>query len=120
MSIDELINRPCTVTRHLEGDDHDAYGDEIPDDVEVATVCELQGQSGYREESEGVVSDTRWNLFLPAGTEISSGDTVTVDGCAYEVEGDPWPARNPRTHEQSHVEAVVRRTAAPADLPEGS
>jgi hypothetical protein len=113
----ELINRPCTITRRLASADRDAYGDEIPGTDEVETVCELQKSQGDEDAAE--VADTRWDLYLPAGTEIASGDIVTVDGVAYEVDGDPWPARNPRLRTTSHIEATVRRTAGPADLPGG-
>lgn len=106
-----LINRPCTIIRRHEGTTRDAHGNLIPDEEEVETVCELQQRQRSEGDDAGELSDTRWMLFLPAGTEIDTGDGVVVDGQTFEMVGDPWNARNPRTQQESHIEATVRRTA---------
>lgn len=111
-----LLNRPCTITRRTQSGDVDAYGDAVDGTATASTVCELQQRQ--RSELPGVeVSDTTWLLILPAGTDIDTGDKVTVTdtGEAFEMVGDPWPARNPRTGVESHVEATVRRVAGDFD-----
>jgi hypothetical protein len=107
-----LLNRPCTITRRGDSDALDEYNDPIPAvPVEIETVCELQQQQRTEPVDQGESSDTRWALFLPAGTDITTGDSITVDGLAYEMVGDPWHARDPITKRESHLEANVRRTA---------
>jgi hypothetical protein len=39
---------------------------------------------------------------------------VIVNDLVFEVVGDPWQARNPRTRLLSHVEATVRKTGEAA------
>lgn len=111
MSLTTLINRPCTITRRSESGNTDDYGNDVPDEETVETVCELQQTQRMEPGNEGELSDTHWTLFLLPGTEISGADVVTVDGESYEVVGDPWNARNPLTQLPSHIEASLRRTA---------
>lgn len=114
MSLAKLLTRPCTITVRSHSGNQDAYGNDIPAETTVQTVCELQQLTRLTDAEpagQGEFSDTRWLLVLPAGTEIRTGDTVEVDGHAYEMFGDPWPVRNPRTGRDSHVQATVRRTA---------
>lgn len=113
-----LINRPCAIVRRRQLEERDEDGDRKTGEAEVATVCELQQDPSFRRESEGELSDTRWKIFFKVGEEIDSGDAVLVDGERYEVLGEPWHARNPRTQQASHVEVTARRTAGPGDLSE--
>ncbi len=129
MSLSQLLSIPCTVHRRsssvddekvVAGDNRDTYGNPIPPGVDTSpvdetydleTVCELQQRRRDEPGDAGEMSDTFWNLFLPAGVDVDTSDSVTVDGYgSFEVVGDPWPARNPRTRLQHHVEATVRRT----------
>lgn len=110
-----LINRPCTITRRLPSGAEDEIGNLIASEEVIETVCELQQQQRTEPTGQGELSDTRWLLILPAGTSLHGGDTVTVDDESYELVGEPWHARNPRTRTESHVEATVRRTAGPGD-----
>jgi hypothetical protein len=114
MLIGRLLTRPCVITSRTDSGEVNDYGDPVPTDAEVNTTCELQKQLRRASEEpagHGEFSDTLWELFLPAGTEIGTGDVVTVDGLAYEMVGAPWPVRHPRTGQETHVEATVRRTA---------
>lgn len=82
----------------------------MPAEATVETHCELQQRGRSEPGSAGELSIGDWVAFFPAGTELTTGDTVTVDGQDYEVAGDPWHARNPRTQTASHVEASLKRT----------
>lgn len=113
--LSNLLNRPCVITRRLESTSTDRYGNEIPDEDLVTTVCELQQQRRDEHDLQGETSDTGWLLILPAGTALATGDGVDVDGHSYEVFGEPWAARNPRTKADSHVEATLRRVAGSED-----
>ncbi len=121
MSLSQLLNRPMTLVRRSDSGDVDEFGNDIPDETLVAIVGELQqgGPTGGGARSEpadhGELSDTRWTLYLPAGTVINTGDAVICDGQMYELVGDPWDARNPRTQVVSHIEATLRRTASASD-----
>lgn len=111
--ISSLITRPCTLRlRSATGEDD--YGDDTHTETEIDTVCELQKQvrrASEEPEAQGELSDTLWNLYLPAGTEIDTGDVVEIDGQLYEMVGAPWSVEHPRTGVEHHVEANVRRTA---------
>lgn len=103
-----LINRPCTI-RQRATSGYDDYGNETDTLTDTATVCEFQQQQ--RSENEDELAAVKWRVFLPTGTSISSGDQLVVDGTAYEVDGEPWDVRNPRTKTGSHIEATVIRVA---------
>lgn len=120
MSLETLVNRTCKIVRRLPSDDYDKYGREIPLEDIVDTVCELQQQRRDEPDDQGELSDTRWNLFVKPGTDLRTGDAVIVDGEEYEMVGDPWTARNPRTKAVSHLECTLRRTAASDDEAAGS
>lgn len=111
MTLTQLLNLPCVLVRNLPSSDTDEFGNEIPAEEEIETVCELQQQRRDEPSTEGELSVTTWLLVLPAGTEVRTSDTVEVDGYVYQFEGDPWSARNPRTGLESHVEATVKRSA---------
>jgi hypothetical protein len=81
----------------------------------VQTVGELQQQHRAEPDAAGELSDSTWLLILPAGETIKTGDGVIAGGQVYELIGDPWHARNPRTQEPSHIECTLRRTAADED-----
>lgn len=111
MQIAHLLTRACTVTNRTDSGAVDDYGNPVPAETEVDTTCELQQQRRSEPVGEGELSDTLWLLVLPAGTTIDTGDKVTVDGQEFEMVGDPWPVREPRTGQESHLEASVRRVA---------
>lgn len=111
MSLTELLNRPMTLVRRSASGDIDESGDEIQTEEQVEVVGELQQQQRDEPGSQGEFSSTKWLLILPAGTAIDTGDQVVCDGQVYEVVGDPWAARNPRTEAEHHVEATLKRTA---------
>lgn len=119
MPISTLLTRQCTITRRSASATLiDESGDAVITTSTVTTVCELQQSPRHADAepaTQGEFSDTQWLLVLPAGTVIDTGDKVTVGGQAFEMYGAPWPARNPRTGVESHVECTVRRTAGAGD-----
>lgn len=116
MPISTLLTRTCTITRRSStAGTTDDYGNLTGTTSTTSTVCELQQRAASEQEEQGELSDTSWLLVLPAGTGIDTGDKITVDGQAFEMVGAPWPARNPRTGVESHLECTVRRTAGAGD-----
>lgn len=110
MSLTTLLNLPCVIERRTDSGATDRYGSPRASVSEMETVCELQQRTRDEPGDQGELSATDWRLYLPAGTDIDTSDTVIVDGIVFEVVGDPWQARNPRTRSQSHVEATLRKT----------
>lgn len=113
MTLTSLINRPCVLRHRTGGTMVDRDGNEIPEWVETATVCEIQQRR--RSENDEQISSAEWVAFLLPGETVGSGDELLVDGVTFQVEGDPWPARNPRTRQASHIEATLRRMAGALD-----
>lgn len=105
-----LLNTPCQIVRRLPSAETDEYGNEIPGEELVSTTCSLQQRSRDEPGGAGELSITLWNLYLPTGTALSTGDAAVVGGHVYEVVGEPWDARE-GSPAVWHVEATVRRTA---------
>lgn len=117
MSLAKLINRSCTISRREPSDAEDEYGNEIPGVTLIDTICELQQRQRSEPGDEDETSDSTWTLFLLPSDALGTGDVVIVAGERYEVTGEPWPARNPRTGVVEHIEATVRRVAGAMDEP---
>lgn len=113
MSLARLINRPCTLRHRTGGTGIDRDGNEVPEVVEIATVCEVQQRQ--RREDADEIGDARWIAFFLPEVEVGAGDELVVDGVTFQIEGDSWHARNPRTRQPSHIEATLRRTAGAGD-----
>jgi hypothetical protein len=110
MTLTALMNRPMVIVRRTAGETTDAFGNNVSAEASTPVLGELQQQQRTEPLAEGELSDTRWIVFLPASTDLSTGDAIVCDGHIYELVGDPWEVRNPRTQTESHVEATVRRT----------
>ena len=111
--LSNLLNRPCQIVRRGPSGVEDDYGNELAGETVVSTVCELQSGAGANVGAEiGKHEDlrrTQRQCFFPVGTDIDGNDRVIVDNEFYEVEGEPWAVRNPRTQQMSHVEAKLIR-----------
>jgi hypothetical protein len=105
-----LMNMRCRIDHVESAGEPDEYGN--PTNV-VTTAswsrCYL-AQNSRTELGDGVIDRDRWALGLPPGVLVDSNDTVTVDGVAYEVRGDPWKVIEPVTGRVSHIEATLQRT----------
>jgi hypothetical protein len=120
MALADLLNLPVTLVQRTDSGTLDDYGNDIPTEVEVETVCELQQRRRDEPDGHGEMSSADFLLVLPAGTDARTADIAVIDGQDYEFVGDPWIARNPRTGVVSHVECTVRRTAGAGDEGAGS
>lgn len=111
MTLSQLLNRRAWLVDREGTGKEDDYGNEETAPTRTETVCEVQ-QRRTDEVTEGEVSDAEWLGIFPAETELDTGDAVEVEGLGtFEVDGAPWPARNPRTQTESHVEVALRRVA---------
>lgn len=109
--LSDLLTLPITIVRISLTGDEDIYGDSIPTESTLEIFGELQQRQRAEPPGEGELSASEWLLVLPAGTDIDTNDAVIADGQRFEVTGAPWPARNPRTGAESHIEATLRRVA---------
>lgn len=105
-----LINRDCTIRNPVPTETFDERGNEITTEGSFPTVCEIQQVRRDETTEQGTLATATWVGFFPAGTEIFNGSTVTTDddNITYEVDGDPWIARNPRTQTISHIETTLK------------
>jgi hypothetical protein len=110
VSLSHLLGSTCVITRRTAGTALDADGNLISTTTAGTTICSLQQTRRDEPSSEGEFSVTTWNLFLPTGTGIDTGDKVTVDGADYEMVGAPWDARE-GSPDVWHLECSVKRTA---------
>lgn len=112
--LDALLTRLVTIHRRTVGETTDEYGNAVSDTTTIVAYGELQQRT--RRENPDEMSDTTWLLVLPVGTDIDTNDSVVVADMpggpsSFELVGEPWPVRNPRTGAESHIEATLRRTA---------
>lgn len=101
-----LMTRPCVLRGVMQGQP-DLQGNPSNTVVDILTRCDIQESSTYENRTEGTVSVSRWNLYLPPETDLDAIDTVIVDGQIYSVEGDPWKVYHPRTGAMTHIQASV-------------
>lgn len=89
----------------------DEYGNPGWVAVGEPVKCELQLTTSFEDHDAAVQTSTYRAILEPAAaaTEVRGWDALEQDGITYELDGDAWRARNPRTGVFSHVEAVVRR-----------
>lgn len=109
MSLTQLINKPCSIISRSPGSTPNEFGWKDRAESVTSTVCEIQQDMADENAGDNDMSKTRWRIFFPVGTEIDADDVVSVDGLEYEVDGEAWAVRNPRTQTMSHVEANVVR-----------
>ena len=103
-----LLTLTGTLLRRAQTGPPDEYGDPTWTELGEPIACELQQEVGY-DAAGGAIQLSTWRVFLPPTTPPTGWDGITIGAVTYELEGDAWLARNPRTGIDSHVEARVRR-----------
>lgn len=107
---------PSTITVHHVTQDGPA--DEMGDPTEETTTTTVQRgafvwqvQRSDETGNTDVQSDEwRGALRRTLAGLVDGGDRIEVEGSTFEVEGPPWPARNPRTNRIEFLEVTLRRT----------
>lgn len=113
MPLGNLISRPCTLTRRTSSADTDRYGDEIPGDQMVETVCSYQPRN--ESEGEDELGEETATAFFLVTEVVGNGDTLHIPGEGdFEINGRPehWSEGSPAMH---HIKATLKRTAGPED-----
>lgn len=108
MSIASLIKRPATLIRRSDSGKTDEFGTPIQTPTESEVPCALQQRRRDERDDQGELAESLWDLFLPYGTELDTGDAVVVNGETYELVGEPWNAEE-GSQAMWHVEATVRK-----------
>lgn len=108
MSLAALLVRPVTIVHPVVAEDRNGARQVS---WSGATTTTSRGWLSQVDASEDIVHRdgelTRWVLFLPAGTDITAQDRVTIDGATFEVDAPPHPAWSPRG--EHHLEVQLRR-----------
>lgn len=108
MSLSTLISRPCVIVYRSESGDTDDYGNDLPTETRVDSVCEVQQVRRDEPGDQGETSDTRWDGFFLPGTDLRTADAVEVEGIGtFELVGDPWEADSGSSGVH-HAEASLR------------
>lgn len=112
MSVLALMNVSCRIlSRTADYGTTDDYGNPTFEVVPVAVSgCEIQ-QSASSEDHDDDVQTSVFRVFLPPDVPVRGWDAIelTETGERFELDGDAWMVRNPRTGLLSHVEGIVRR-----------
>lgn len=109
MSYERLLTETVTVL-HTEPSGTDAYGNEVPGPVTMATYPARLEQRGTTElTADRATVTSTWLLFLPDSAEVTAHDRVEVDGEPFEVVGRPARRTTPRGlhHLEAELRAVV-------------
>lgn len=105
-----LMTLTATITHVAQTGAPDAdYGNPTDQTTTSTALCELQQQQRAEDTVDADRQSETWTLFIEPDATIDGGDRIEIAGVSYEVDGPPWRARNPRTQELTHIEALVRR-----------
>lgn len=113
MNVARLLRLDCVVT-HVTVDEDDR--DEMGNPTEVTTTTTYKGwywqtTTDERTGNAEVVTDEHTlALELAAAGNVDAGDRVEIDGLTWEIDGEPWQARNPRTLALEYVLAKIVRS----------
>lgn len=111
MNVARLLTSTALVTLVKATGAVDGFGDPTNATTTKSFKCWLSQQQRSELTANENTQQETWALYLePAALDVTGFDRVTVDGITYEFEGPPWPARNPRTGQLTHLECTVRRT----------
>jgi hypothetical protein len=103
-----LLTLDAQLLRRDQSGPPDEYGNPGWVVVGEPVACELQMQTSFEDHGAALQSST-YRLILAPLAGVRGWDALELDGVTYELDGDAWLARNPRTGQLSHVEAIVRR-----------
>jgi len=114
MRPDRLFPSAITVHNVTQDGPPDEMGDptEETTDTTYARAGSVWQVQRSDETGNTDVQSEEWKgaLRRDLAAVVSGGDRIEVEGMTFEVEGPPWPARNPRTGRIEFLELTLRRT----------
>lgn len=114
MRPERLFPSAVTVHRVTQDGPPDEMGD--PTEEVVSTTYARAGSVWQVQRSDETantdVQYEEWRGALRRDLEglVDGTDRIEVEGVTFELEGPPWPARNPRTGRIELLEVTLRRT----------
>lgn len=112
MRPERLFSSTITVHRVTQDGPADEMGD--PTEEVVSTEYPRAGSVWQVQRSDETantdVQYEEWRGALRRDLVVDGTDRITVEGITFELEGPPWPARNPRTGRVELLEVTLRRT----------
>lgn len=109
MSLANMLSQPISI-RRMTANTVDEYGNTIQ-----TQDGDLIDTFGYLEQTESVETlndrDTivsGLTLWLGVQDGLSAFDIVYISGQDYQVDGTPWTVFNPRTGQESHIQAKLK------------
>lgn len=109
LTLDAVVTNPEAV----DGDTpKDAFGDPVPAQADPVTFKGWYEQVQRSEDTAGTDQQSeKWRVFLEpaAAGQVDGSASVAFAGVAFELDGPPWAATNPRTTQVTHVEATAKR-----------
>lgn len=110
-----LLSQPVTVIAVTQTGDPDEMGD--PTEETTSTTYARAGyvwQSSRDDRTANAntqVEEWRGVLHRKLLGLVDGTDRLVVEGYTFELDGPPWPARNPRTGRIEFLEVTLRRTS---------
>lgn len=115
MRTERLIRQDITVRRVTRTGAPDEMGD--PTEEVTETVYPRAGYAWQTSRDDRTSNQDlqveEWRCVLHRRLEglIDGTDRLVIEGIEFELDGPPWPARNPRTSRIEFLEATIRRTS---------
>jgi hypothetical protein len=109
VSLAGLLTLDATLLRRSQDGAPDEYGDPTWTTVSESVACEVQQEGASEDHGDAVQTSTYRAILAADAADVRGWDALDLAGVVYELDGDAWTVRNPRTGVVSHVEARVRR-----------
>ena len=115
MRAERLLVSDVTVISTTQAGDPDEMGD--PTEETSSTTYARAGYAWQTSRDDRTANTDlqveEWRAVLDrklAGL-VDGTDRLTIEGITFELDGPPWPAKNPRTGRLEFLEVTLRRTA---------
>ncbi len=113
MLVRRLLRQKVTALSVTQDGPPDEMGDPTERITATSTFRGYAWQVARSDETVNTdIQDEEWRLVLDKRStgKVAGADRVRIEGIDFEVDGPPWPARNPRTSQIELVEVRIRRS----------
>ena len=104
-----LFTKTVTLT-HTAGTSVDSAGRPTRTSTVSTVRCAFKHRLASDTLDGGLVVSDEITFYMPPETSVAASDSITMDGCVYEVISDAFPVWNHRFETTHHVEVRGRRT----------
>lgn len=106
-----LMTQDATVTPRSVTTTDEYNDDVLTDGTPYTTICFLWQTQRSEDTGRDNIEAETFQASFPPTDDLAATYKVTVDGVAYEIDGPPWAAFNPRLREVTHQEVTLRRVS---------